>query len=163
MHTGVTADLPFLCYGYNGVNSLVELVMVNRRVPGNRKVVASFSSYRRVMRQADRNVNVGSDCEGGFGLEMHVSTCSRSQYALLGKLVHGDESHFFNLSQRTASVSHAEAKHYSSREVDSLLQQSTAGIPAIPAGGARDFFIRCPIELLASEALQIQLQPDEDM
>lgn len=119
----------------------------------------------------------------GFALEMYVSTCSRSQYAQLGKLVFGDESHFFNLPQRTASVSHAEAKHYSSREVDSLLQQSTAGIPAIAAGGvrsfflslcftfclqhltgvscARDLFVQCPIDLIACEALQQKMEEED--
>jgi hypothetical protein len=67
----------------------------------------------------------------------YVSTPSRSQYQALGKLIFKDEHHFFNLPSRTASVSHAEAKHYSSRDVDSLLQQSTANLPAIAAGGVR--------------------------
>jgi hypothetical protein len=186
MHTGVISDLPLLCYGWSGVNSLVELVMVNRRVRGNRKVLASFSSYGRCLRRGERNVNVASastQSEGTLAcqLEMMVSTCSKSQYAALGKLVFGDESHFFNLPQRTASVSHAEAKHYGSREVDSLLQQNTAGIPAIAAGGVRcvcflfcalfcvfetflllfrDLFVQCPIELIAREALQ--LRPPEE-
>ncbi len=81
---------------------------------------------------------------------------------MLGKLAFGDEDYFFALGQRqrTAQVSHAEAKHFSSRDVDSQLRQSSASIPAIDAGGARDFFVKCPIEMLAIEALQLQLDDD---
>ncbi len=77
MHTGTISDLPLLCYGWNGISSLVDLVMVNRRVAGNRKVLASFNSFRPARRNAERNVNVASADVHGFSLEMHVSTCSR--------------------------------------------------------------------------------------
>lgn len=65
MHTGTVTDLPLVCHGWSGVNSLIELVMVNRRVSGNRKVLASFSSFGRCMRREDRNVNVGSTSANG--------------------------------------------------------------------------------------------------
>ncbi len=157
LHAHCGSDsLPMLCWG--SVSSLVDLVMVNRRVPGNRKVVASFQSLQQTRggERQGRRVNVASEVAEGCQLHAYVSTPSRAQYAALGKAAFGDESHYFNLGGgRSADVNHAEAKYFGSSEVDYRLRQSTAGLPNVPAGGARDFFCVCPIELIGRETLQL--------
>lgn len=158
------ADLPLVSYGWNGVQSQCDLVMVNRRVPGNRRTLCEFDPLSGGgRRSAQRNVNVAAgSSRPGFLLEMFVSTPSRAQYQQMGKHVSGDEAFFFNLAPRNAGMTHAEAKHFSSSDVDRRLRESTAGLPNVAAGGARDVFVEVPIDVLAAEVFQIKEEPRED-
>ncbi len=155
-----TENLPLLCCGWSGLYSLVELVMVNRRVPGNRAVLAAFPQPQ--LGRGRGGANVTARGEHGFVLEAFLSTPSRSQYALLGRTAFGDDNYFVDLAAaRSSSLSHAEAKHFSSADVDWRLRQSLAGLPAIEAGGAREFVCHCPIEWLAAAVLQLKEEPHE--
>ena len=165
-----TEGLPLLCCGWSGLMSRVDLVMVNRRVPGNRKLLVSFAELH--MRgggggggraAGEGATNVAARGEHGCVLEAFLSTPSRSQYALLGRTAFGDENYFVDLAAaRSSGLSHAEAKHFSSSEVDWRLRQSLAGLPPIQAGGARDFYCHCPIQWLATEVLQLKPEEEEE-
>ena len=175
LHASAEADLPLVCYGWQGIVSRVELVMVSRRVQGNRKVLTAWDQLGPVRSgfggegdglPGDVNVNVASPRSAeGCTLRLFVSTPSRSQYAMLGKFAFDNESYFFDLgSARSAGIGHAEAKNfqYSTEGLDRRLRESTAGIPFVPAGGAREFYVTCPIEFLAREALQLKEEPVEE-
>jgi hypothetical protein len=118
-------QLPLLSYGYQGVYSRVELVMVNRRVAGNRKVVGACSNFRHTLKSPEYNVNVIGDAYAEeerqtklFQMLMFVSTPSKSQYKQLGKFCHGDEDYFFHLAAaRSAGLTHGEARRFSSSDV----------------------------------------------
>ena len=160
-------DLPLLSFGWNSLYSLVEVVMVNRRIPGNLKTICSFRMFHGAMGLLDgdppRKFNIQGTAQDDphFLLQGFVTMPSKSQYRALGKFAFGDETYFFNLAAaRSAGMSHAESRHFSSGDVDRRLRESVAGIPNIAAGGLRDVWITLPIEALAREALQL---PDDAM
>ena len=166
-------DLPLLAHGWNGLHSLIDVVMVNRRLPGNRKTICSFENFSMAMGNVEGdpprpfNVQARAGESTRFNsaqMQGFVTMPSKSQYRALGKLAFGDESYFFNLAAaRSAGMSHAESRHFSSGDVDRRLRESVAGIPNIAAGGLRDIWISLPIELLGREALQLDDDDEMDM
>lgn len=180
LHEGVVmlqvefqADLPFLSYGVNGVSSLVDLVMVNRRVAGNKKTLCTFDRFwsarvSNVIRNDDADdhhdrdggvvYNMKGSCaeEWKAKLLLHVSTPSRKQYAQMGEFAFQNPEHYFDIAAaRSANMSHAEARHFSSADVDHRLRQSTAYLPAIAAGGCRSICLIVSIDYLWSEVMQL--------
>lgn len=151
---------PFLVYGHMGIRSCVDVVVVARSLPGNRQVLFSFDSFFGVARaSADprkpnfTNVSRQSCGTGEAMLLMRVSTPSRANYRDLGQLCHGNPEHYFDLaSARVATMSHAEGRNFSSRDVDQRLLQSTASLPSVPAGGVVEMRVRLPIDFLFERA-----------
>lgn len=151
---------PLLCmYGYAGINSLVDVVLVSRSVPGNKKTLFSFSSgfasSRGVKRFNLRATAFSSTAEGAprkdLGtLFVHVSTASKANYRAIGKLCHNNEEYFFDAArtQRVAGMTHAEGRNFSSRDVDDRLRQNVASLPNIPAGGVVELRLILQVEPL---------------
>lgn len=162
-----SSNLPLFAYGWEGINSIVDVVVVSRRFPGNRKVLCTLSHPTRFLldrsdtkregadEAARVNYNVRMTSDGALA-NLHITTPSKSQYTMLGQCVKGDPNYFFDLGQaRSAPMSHAEARHFDARDIDRRLQQSTAGIPFVAVGGLRNVLLSLHIEWVAHEVLQI--------